>query len=171
MPLSMFILLADRHERMLFKVHGHYLLRIRHVSIKYDDKETLGQGELTQTEAAIWQVTSSHEPILSSSSSNPIQRMRFTPTDRPKKPLVEDTTKKIHVKFDNDDNEPKVENKKRSSSDQTIDHQPKKQKTINGNTTSKEGRKAVQITVPGASLPKPNNKNNKRPVSKGIPGE
>ncbi|KAI7880380.1 hypothetical protein K492DRAFT_130234 [Lichtheimia hyalospora FSU 10163] len=95
--------------------------------------------------------------------------MRFTPTDRPKKPLVEDTAKKIHVKFNNDDNEPKVENKKRSSSDQTIDHQPKKQKTTNGNKTGKEGRKAVQITVPGASSPKPNNKNNKRPVNKGTP--
>lgn len=97
--------------------------------------------------------------------------MRFTPTDRPKKPLVEDTAKKIHVKFDNDDDSvvPQVENKKRSSSDPaTIDHQHKKQKT-KVNQNDKSGRKAVQITVPGASSPKSDNK--KRSAGKGITGE
>lgn len=91
--------------------------------------------------------------------------MRFTPTDRPKKPLVEDTAKKIHVKFDNDDDSvvPQVENKKRSSSDlATIDHQHKKQKT----KVNQSERKAVQITVPGASSPKSDNK--KRSAGKGM---
>lgn len=93
--------------------------------------------------------------------------MRFTPTDRPKKPLVEDSAKKIHVKFDNDDEVSKVEIKKRSSSsDQAIDHQHKKQRTNKGNTG---GRKAVQITTPGTSSPKPKT-NNKRSPGKGMEG-
>lgn len=119
----------------------------------------------------ISQVTSSHEPILSSFSTPIQQRMRFTPTDRPKKPLVEDAAKKIHVKFDNDDEVPKVENKKRSnSSDQAIDHQHKKQRTNKGNNTGNTGgRKAVQITTPGTSSPKPNT-NNKRSPGKGMEG-
>lgn len=179
MPLSISLLLADRDEHMSFKVNARYLLRIRHVFmysvIKTGRRRRSARSYIHLVRSChkdwIWQVTSSHELILSSFSPPIQKRMRFTPTDRPKKPLVEDSAKKIHVKFDNDDEVPKVEIKKRSSnSDQAIDHQHKKQRTNKGNNTSNTGgRKAVQITAPGTSSPKPKT-NNKRAPGKGMEG-